>query len=364
MPIFSNNSKMGEKTQSNLNQSDALKPVSFINDDLKQCIRRKTKRGRKSKNELPKYSKCEICLEFSKYSSEPLIHCLICNAEIHPSCYKDTIVNQNNFICERCEFAQQNQKEITSYRQTIYLSNIFSCFICNRCDGILYRNNSNGEFFHQICLRFIPELLVTHNSAEICKKNIRRWRYKNSCKYCREKLTQEKAVIKCNNPRCKCYYHIPCAIQKEMIFSINFQTLFYKCPTTKSPLPFYCSGHNKKIATTYRKEVINKGRTTSPPKNELSSKDTTDTTIEENLVRSFDYSNNILHLDFDGLIRNSLEKEDETYFNSQKVNKLYDDLLSTPKDKMGLDFDYGSYNDLDFDFSFQNFFGKENLGSL
>ena len=72
----------------------------------------------------------------------------------------------------------------------------------------------------------------------------------------------------------------------------------------------------------------------------------------------------ILHLDFDGLIRNSLEKEDETYFNSQKVNKLYDDLLSTPKDKMGLDFDYGSYNDLDFDFSFQNFFGKENLGSL
>ena len=60
MPIFSNNSKMGEQTQSNLNQSDALKPVSFINDDLKQCIRRKTKRGRKSKNELPKYSKCEI----------------------------------------------------------------------------------------------------------------------------------------------------------------------------------------------------------------------------------------------------------------------------------------------------------------
>lgn len=150
-----------------------------------------------------------------------------------------------------------------------------------------------------------------------------------------------------------------------MIFSINFQTLFYKCPTTKSPLPFYCSGHNKKIATTYRKEVINKGRTISPPKNELSSKDTEETTqtVEENVERSFDYSNNILHLDFDGLIRNSLEKEDETYFNSQKCNKQYDDLLSTPKDKMLLDFDYGSYNDLDFD-SFQNFFGNENFVNL
>lgn len=256
----------------------------------------------------------------------------------------------------------------------IIVNIIFSCSICDRSDGILYRNNSNGEFFHEICIRFIPELydnsFLNLNSEILTKKNIRRWRYKNSCKYCREKLSKKRAVIKCSNPRCKCYYHIPCAIQKQMIFSLTFQNVFYHHQYSKASFPFYCSGHNKKISTTYRKDVINQGQENlcgqSLQKMELSSKDTEETTdaLDESREEFFNFSaKNILHLDFDDLIKCSRNNGEKGTFNNQHCGKIYDEIISTPKDKMLLEFDYSTINELDFD-SFPKFFETENFESL
>ena len=63
-------------------------------------------------------------------------------------------------------------------------------------------------------------------------------RYKNSCKYCNEKLLKEKAVIKCKNPKCKCCCHIRCVIEKGMIFSIYFLKKFYSIENENIPIPF------------------------------------------------------------------------------------------------------------------------------
>lgn len=111
---------------------------------------------------------------------------------------------------------------------------------------------------------FIPEIAIFANTSphKISQHNIRRWRYKNSCRYCREKLSKCKAVIKCANPKCKCFYHIPCAIQKQIIFSLKFQKQFYinqnLIPNDNFNIPFYCSGHNKKLFVSFRKHLQNK----------------------------------------------------------------------------------------------------------
>ena len=56
----------------------------------------------------------------------------------------------------------------------------------------------------------------------ITKDKIKKWRYKNSCKFCGKKLSKNIAVTKCKNPKCKEHYHIPCAVVKGIIFNLKF----------------------------------------------------------------------------------------------------------------------------------------------
>ena len=48
---------------------------------------KKKLRGRKIKNPLPNLTKCEICLEYNKYSSDSLISCSICKCNFHKNYY-------------------------------------------------------------------------------------------------------------------------------------------------------------------------------------------------------------------------------------------------------------------------------------
>ena len=120
MQIFSNNSEMGEANKIEQNKNETIRNQQAINEQIRQCINRKTKRGRKSKNELPREPKCEICLEFSTYSQEHFIKCSVCWAEIHPSCYKDQIEDVTNFICQRCQIAEEEGKDISYYQYVNY----------------------------------------------------------------------------------------------------------------------------------------------------------------------------------------------------------------------------------------------------
>lgn len=219
---------------------------------LNHCIKKKTLRGRKNQNPLPKIERCQICLEYKKYSKDKIISCSICNCKFHISCYKkplNSIKNFDNFKCERCKISNEINKKIEECK----------CFICSLNNGVLFYNEENDTFYHDICVKLIPEIYEENNMEKYNRKNIRKWRFKCSCKYCNEKLSKEKAVIKCNHPKCKHYYHIPCAIEKGMIFSINYFYKFYCFDEFKNciSLPFYCSCHNKRLAGEYRKNVIN-----------------------------------------------------------------------------------------------------------
>ena len=229
-------------------RSPSLEEVECIT----HLISRKTLRGRKEKIPFPKNKiKCEICLEFSDFSKEDLISCSTCKCFFHKSCYEQNEIyssssfETSSYKCKRCSYALKFNKPIEDYK----------CFICGNYNGVLCRNSLNDLFYHKICINLLIEFKDLEGE-DLCKENIRRWRYKNSCRYCGEKLSKSKAVIKCKNPKCKEYFHIPCAIQKGMLFDLNYMKQYYKV-SSFDEIPFYCSNHNKKISYMYKTHIVN-----------------------------------------------------------------------------------------------------------
>ena len=218
---------------------------------LQNLISKRTNKGRKEIFEIPKDKpKCEVCLVFSFLSKEPLISCSICKCMFHKLCYNqyELISPPNNetksYRCIRCTHAILLNKSIYD----------FKCFICGHSNKVLKYNNFREIYYHQICLDNLSELSDL-KEEEISAEIIRRWRYKNSCKYCDKKLSASVAVTKCKKPKCKEYYHIPCAIVKGMIFDIIFMKEFYNV-SQSNQIPFYCSNHNKKISNQYKAYLI------------------------------------------------------------------------------------------------------------
>ena len=229
-------------------RSPSLEEVECIT----HLISRKTLRGRKEKIPFPKNKiKCEICLEFSDFSKEDLISCSTCKCFFHKSCYEQYEIyssssfETSSYKCKRCSYALKFNKPIEDCK----------CFICGNYNGVLCRNSLNDLFYHKICINLLIEFKDLEGE-DLCKENIRRWRYKNSCRYCGEKLSKSKAVIKCKNPKCKEYFHIPCAIQKGMLFDLNYMKQYYKV-SSFDEIPFYCSNHNKKISYMYKTHIVN-----------------------------------------------------------------------------------------------------------
>ena len=277
---------------------------NFEKSLLNHCIKKKTLRGRKTQNPLPKIQRCQICLEFKKYSNENIISCSICNCQFHISCYKKPLNNMTNFKCERCTIANELNKKIEECK----------CFICSLNNGVLYYNEENDNFYHDICLKFIPEI-YEETPLKLNRKNIRKWRFKCSCKYCNERLSKEKVVIKCNHPKCKHYYHIPCAIDKGMIFSIDYLYKYYCIDEFKDNIsvPFYCSCHNKRLASEYRKNVINNNNINDFKKEISEFNESTEESIYENSNLNFNLSIN--SNDDDNIIMMEKNKMFELNFN-------------------------------------------------
>lgn len=250
----SNSVKTDDKSLSIKSKSCTKNSLFSQNDSLsnQNLISRKTNRGRKEKNKFDNNQpKCEVCLEFAEFSKETLISCSICNCFFHKSCFNqyEEITSSDEEVkyyrCIRCTHALNLNKNI----------NEFKCFICYHSDKVLKFNRVQGIYYHQICLDNLPELNCLPDE-EITKDKIKKWRYKNSCKFCGKKLSKNIAVTKCKNPKCKEHYHIPCAVAKGIIFNLKFMKEFYHVDKNNQ-IPFYCSNHNKKIYNQYKNYLMN-----------------------------------------------------------------------------------------------------------
>ena len=250
----SNSVKTDDKSLSIKSKSCTKNSLFSQNDSLsnQNLISRKTNRGRKEKNKFDNNQpKCEVCLEFAEFSKETLISCSICNCFFHKSCFNqyEEITSSDEEVkyyrCIRCTHALNLNKNI----------NEFKCFICFHSNSVLKFNRVQGIYYHQICLDNLPELNCLPEE-EITKDKIKKWRYKNSCKFCGKKLSKNIAVTKCKNPKCKEHYHIPCAVVKGIIFNLKFMKEFYHVDKNNQ-IPFYCSNHNKKIYNQYKNYLMN-----------------------------------------------------------------------------------------------------------
>ena len=250
----SNSVKTNDKSLSIKSKSCTKNSLFSQNDSLsnQNLISRKTNRGRKEKNKFDNNQpKCEVCLEFAEFSKETLISCSTCNCFFHKSCFNqyEEITSSDEEVkyyrCIRCTHALNLNKNI----------NEFKCFICYHSDKVLKFNRVKGIYYHQICFDNLPELNCLPDE-EITKDKIKKWRYKNSCKFCGKKLSKNIAVTKCKNPKCKEHYHIPCAVAKGNIFDLKFMKEFYHVDKNNQ-IPFYCSNHNKKIYNQYKNYLMN-----------------------------------------------------------------------------------------------------------
>ena len=251
--IFSN-IKTENIFSDNINTTNYTRSLSPCEHNLPMNnITKKTNRGRKEKITLPKNEpKCSICLQYKAISKDDLISCSICKCLFHKTCNPQyeiipTLSNKNSlYRCIRCSQALKLNKPITD----------FKCFICNHSDSCLNYSTQSRQFYHQVCSFFINEFSDIYQE-EINREIMKKWRYKNSCKYCGEKLSKSVAVIKCSKPQCKEYYHIPCTIDKGMIFDLNFMKKYYNV-STSNQIPFFCSNHNKKISHEYKTYIMDK----------------------------------------------------------------------------------------------------------
>ena len=324
---------------------------SSLNDNNELNTRKITKRtnkGRKENFSLPTDKiKCDICLEYSDYSKEEIISCSRCQGHFHKSCYDQyEIINSSSpnstpiYKCFRCVQADKLNKNINDKD--------FNCFICGHSNEILNYNPLNRLYYHMICLLFISELCDL-TKEEMSKEKIRRWRYKNSCKYCGEKLSKSVAVIKCKKPKCKDYYHVPCAVVKGMIFSLNFMRKYYNISKNEQ-IPFYCSNHNKKIVNQYKnyimKEEEKKETEENKEKNLEKNEEKTFSNFEEQDNKEIFREDNDLELDESLTGMDLDEDEDKKMQESEESENNEEDIKNEQEKSIIMDLDDSLNNDV------------------
>ena len=312
----SNSVKTDDKSLSIKSKSFTNNSLFSQNDSLsnQNLISRKTNRGRKEKNKFDNNQpKCEVCLEFAEFSKETLISCSTCNCFFHKSCFNqyEEITSSDEEVkyyrCIRCTHALNLNKNI----------NEFKCFICYHSDKVLKFNRVQGIYYHQICLDNLPELNCLPDE-EITKDKIKKWRYKNSCKFCGKKLSKNIAVTKCKNPKCKEHYHIPCAIAKGNIFDLKFMKEFYHVDKNNQ-IPFYCSNHNKKIYNQYKNYLMNLKKLNGLPfnKEEKELIYNEETKLDEEYIKD--------DIEQDGNIIKSWKKNSSDIINKEKEEEYKED---------------------------------------
>ena len=312
----SNSVKTDDKSLSIKSKSCTKNSLFSQNDSLsnQNLISRKTNRGRKEKNKFDNNQpKCEVCLEFAEFSKETLISCSTCNCFFHKSCFNqyEEITSSDEEVkyyrCIRCTHALNLNKNI----------NEFKCFICYHSDKVLKFNRVQGIYYHQICLDNLPELNCLPEE-EITKDKIKKWRYKNSCKFCGKKLSKNIAVTKCKNPKCKEHYHIPCAVAKGNIFDLKFMKEFYHVDKNNQ-IPFYCSNHNKKIYNQYKNYLMNLKKLNGLPFN----KEEKELIYNEETKLDEEYVKDVIEQD--GNIIKSWKKNSSDIINKEKEEEYKED---------------------------------------
>ena len=182
--------------------------IEEIESTSKKLLNRKTKRenNNNSLESLNNFQvilaneiRCSICLKYQKLSSK-CYKCSVCSSYFHLECYNlfnftndesdkinENNSNLNNFICLRCVDEKKNNSK-------------YNCYLCGEHDGIIKKYKD--QYIHHYCNIFN----LNHPKNGKC----------NNCKI------KNIPVLKCDYHGCKNKYHMKCALEKGIIFSLPY----------------------------------------------------------------------------------------------------------------------------------------------
>ena len=212
-------------------------------ESSKKLLNRKTKRENNNSSlefqnlqiYLPNEIRCSICLEYQKFSSNCL-KCMECSSYFHRDCYNlfnihnektDEIKNDNNNpICARCK------------EEKIKNGIKISCYFCKEHDGIIKKLDEN-KYIHHYCYVFFRENLNNPKTG--------------ICKLCKKRNIP---TIDCAGDKCKERYHIKCALENGLIFSLPFwKDEKNEKKTFNDLILFLCRNHNKLTIESYAEYI-------------------------------------------------------------------------------------------------------------
>ncbi len=96
---------------------EKMKKLKFEYGDYSLYLNKKTKRDSISDICVNKKKRCDICLEYERYSNSPLISCINCRAPVHSKCiqikmnFEINLRNKTKNIRKEEEEIKYNEKE-------------------------------------------------------------------------------------------------------------------------------------------------------------------------------------------------------------------------------------------------------------
>ena len=214
-------------------------------ENSKKLLNRKTKRENNNNNnessnnpQLPIKNEimCSICLEYQRFSTK-CYKCIVCNSYFHLDCYnlfifsenekdyiKEDDVNLDIFKCSRCKEEEKNGNNTK-----------ITCHLCVEHNGIL-KHLKDNLYIHHYCYVFFKDKIHQNKGGKGGKCN--------NCKI------KNIPIFKCESTGCKNKFHIKCALEKGLIFSLAFLHDNQKNRFDEK-IPFFCEVHGKESIISY-----------------------------------------------------------------------------------------------------------------
>ena len=218
-------------------------------ENSKKLLNRKTKRENNNNNNdstnnpqlsLKNEIMCSICLEYERFSTK-CYKCISCNSFFHLECYNLFIFSENekeyikegdpnldNFKCTRCLEEEQNGNN-----QKI------ACHLCIEHSGIM-KHLKDNLYIHHYCFVFFKDKLHQNKVGKGGKCN--------NCKI------KNLPIFKCESSGCKNKFHIKCALERGLIFSLSFLHDNQK-EKFDEKIPFFCEVHGKDSIESYSQYI-------------------------------------------------------------------------------------------------------------
>ena len=218
-------------------------------ENSKKLLNRKTKRENNTNNNessnnpqlsLKNEIMCSICLDYERFSTK-CYKCITCNSFFHLECYNLFIFSENekeyikednpnldNFKCSRCKEEEKNGNNTK-----------ITCYLCVEHNGIM-KHLKDNLYIHHYCFVFFKDKLHQIKGGKGGKCN--------NCKI------KNIPIFKCESSGCKNKFHIKCALEKGLIFSLSFLHDNQK-EKFDEKIPFFCEVHGKDSIENYSQYI-------------------------------------------------------------------------------------------------------------